>query len=396
MNPRGGPAGAFRGASNVLAVRLDNLGDVLMTTPALTALAADGRRRVTLLASRAGAALAARVPAVAEVLSFDAPWVAGRAGDPRAERALIDALAARCFDAAVIFTVCTQSALPAALFCRLAGISLRLAHARENPYALLTDWVRETDVVGPGMRHEVRRQLDLLAAVGIPARDEGLVFRVDPADHERARRALAAAGGAPERPWIVVHPGSTAASRRYPAERFGLAAAQIAAQCGAQIVFSGGPDDAEACAQAQRAMDAASASPGPAAGASRPAHIALAGALDLGALGALIAGARVLVCNNSGPAHIAAAVGTPSVVLYALTNPQHTPWQAPTRVLNREVACRDCLKSVCPEGHHACLLGVPPDAVADAALAFWREAQPRGQPAPPAAPPHVSPHTLAA
>lgn len=372
VNQCGGPASRFRGATNVLAVRLDNLGDVLMTTPALTALAAGGARRVTLLASRAGAAAAAHVPTVAEVLSFDAPWVAGRTGDPRAERALIDALARRCFDAAVIFTVCTQSALPAALFCRLAGIPLRLAHARENPYALLTDWVRDTDVVGPGMRHEVRRQLDLLGAVGIAARDERLVFRLRAADHERARRALAAAGSAPERPWIVVHPGSSAASRRYPGERFGQAARRIAERSDAQIVFCGGPDDGEACAQAQQAMGAIGAS-----------SVSLAGALDLGGLGALIAGARVLVGNNSGPAHIAAAVGTPSVVLYALTNPQHTPWQAPTVVLSHEVACRDCLRSVCPQRHHACLLGVPPEAVADAALAFWREPASRDGPARP-------------
>ena len=108
--------------------------------------------------------------------------------------------------------------------------------------------------------------------------------------------------------------------------------------------------------------------------------VSLAGMLGLGELGALIGGARLLVCNNSGPAHLAAAIGTPSVVLYALTNPQHTPWRAPTRVLNRQVPCRDCLCSVCPEGHHACLLGVLPEEAADAALELWREQIVRGRP----------------
>jgi ADP-heptose:LPS heptosyltransferase len=79
----------------------------------------------------------------------------------------------------------------------------------------------------------------------------------------------------------------------------------------------------------------------------------------------------VLICNNSGPAHIAAALDTPVVVLYALTNPQHTPWQVASRVLNHDVPCRNCLRSVCPQGHHACLLRVEPEAVAHAALELF-------------------------
>jgi ADP-heptose:LPS heptosyltransferase len=56
------------------------------------------------------------------------------------------------------------------------------------------------------------------------------------------------------------------------------------------------------------------------------------------------------------------------VDLYALTNPQHTPWRVPNRVLFEDVPCRFCYKSVCPEGHHRCLQGVSPDAVVEAAL----------------------------
>ncbi|HEX7636960.1 MAG TPA: glycosyltransferase family 9 protein, partial [Burkholderiaceae bacterium] len=93
-------------------------------------------------------------------------------------------------------------------------------------------------------------------------------------------------------------------------------------------------------------------------------------------LGALVARARLVLTNNSGPAHLAAALGTPVVDLYALTNPQHTPWQVPARVLSHDVPCRHCLRSRCPQGHHACLLGVPPQAAADAALALLAEAAP--------------------
>lgn len=63
---------------------------------------------------------------------------------------------------------------------------------------------------------------------------------------------------------------------------------------------------------------------------------------------------------------MAAAVGTPVVDLYALTNPQHTPWAVPARVLFHDVPCKYCYKSVCPEGHHDCLRRVTPESVAAA------------------------------
>jgi ADP-heptose:LPS heptosyltransferase len=74
--------------------------------------------------------------------------------------------------------------------------------------------------------------------------------------------------------------------------------------------------------------------------------------------------------------HVAAAVGTPVVDLYALTNPQHTPWLVPHRVLSKDVPCRNCYKSVCPQGHHACLdVGV--EEVVAAASELWTTSEPR-------------------
>jgi ADP-heptose:LPS heptosyltransferase len=70
--------------------------------------------------------------------------------------------------------------------------------------------------------------------------------------------------------------------------------------------------------------------------------------------------------------HVAAAVGTPVVDLYALTNPQHTPWGVPNRVLSHEVPCAPCYRSVCPEQHHLCLAGVAPERVVKAALELSR------------------------
>ena len=355
------PLPGWRDAREILVVRLDNLGDLLMSTPAIAAIGhSSPEARVTLLASKAGASAASHLPGVDAVIAYDAPWVKGQAGSAHTDRRMIAELKRGRFDAAVIFTVCTQSALPAAMLCRLAGIPLRLAHSRENPYDLLTDWVPDRDVVGDGMRHEVQRQLDLVRSVGFSTPDQRLRFRCLPMDVLSLRRKFVQAGGDLSRPYVMVHPGATAASRRYPAERFGMAAQAIGERSGCQTVFSGGHDELDLVVRARQHL--------------RQPVISLAGQLTLGELAALVADARVVVCNNSGPAHLAAALGTPVAVLYALTNPQHTPWQVRARVLNQDVPCRNCLKSACPQGHHACLLDVEPEAVACAALSLMNGA----------------------
>lgn len=345
----------------LLAVRLDNLGDVLMTTPALAALRESlPGTHIALLASPAGAALAPHLPMIDECIEFEAPWVKSRADDdaPGAtEAALVERLRRGRYDAAIVFTVCTQSALPAALLCRLAGIPLRLAHSRENPYRLLTDWVRDPDLPLASARHEVQRQLDLVAAVGLRAEGDDrlrLSYRADDAHTMRAR--FAAAGGDLRRPYFVVHPGATAPSRRWPSERYGEAARVLVDASGYQPVFCGAEED-------RAHVDAARAALG------RPC-VDLTGRLALGELAALVAGAQVVLCNNSAASHIASALGRPVVVLYALTNPQHAPWRAAARVLNRDVPCRNCLRSICPEPHHGCLGGVTAREVVDAAASL--------------------------
>src|SRR5690606_35180939 len=126
-------------ARNILCVRLDNMGDVLMTTPAIRALKmAKANRRITLLASKSGAALAPFLTDVDETITYDAAWLKHSTNDYCDDYAMVETLRRYYFDAVVIFTVYSQSALPAALLCHMAGIPLSLAHSRENPYWLLS------------------------------------------------------------------------------------------------------------------------------------------------------------------------------------------------------------------------------------------------------------------
>ncbi|QDV36271.1 glycosyltransferase family 9 protein [Tautonia plasticadhaerens] len=357
-------------ARHVLCVRLDALGDVLMTTPALRALreSAPGRR-ITLLTSPSGAAPGPMLPEVDEYMIYESPWMKSSppGADGRADREMIERLRLRRFDAAVIFTVFSQNPLPAALMCHLADIPLRLAYCRENPYHLLTDRVAEPEPE-QFVRHEVRRQLDLVASVGSRPSHERLSLRVPDDARCRVAGLLARLGFGDGGPWIVIHPGATAPSRRYPPEGFAEAARSLARDHGLRVVFTGSGPEGELVKSIRSAMGVPSGS--------------LVGELGLAELAALIERAPLLIANNTGPVHVAAAVGTPVVDLYALTNLQHTPWAVPSRVLNRAVPCGPCYKSICPEGHHDCLRLVSPGEVVRAALELLGEPAARRPPAP--------------
>jgi lipopolysaccharide heptosyltransferase II len=348
-------------ARNVLCVRLDSLGDVLMTTPALRALkAGTPGRRLTLLTSRSGRRAAEHVPELDGVLVYDAPWIKASAARPDAglDRRMIRALRRRRFDAAIIFTVYSQNPLPAAMLCYLADIPLRLAHCRENPYRLLSDWVPESEPQH-GIRHEVARQLALVRHVGAESPDSRLSLALPARVRARVQRLLRRHGVDAQRPWVVLHPGASAPSRRYPPENFAAVAAALARAHGWQVVFTGDAGE-RALVEDIRAR----------AGAP---SLSLAGRLDFGELAALIGLAPMLISNNTGPVHIAAALGTPVIDLYAQTNPQHTPWQVPHRVLFHDVPCKYCYKSVCPHGHHDCLRKLAPATIVAAALELARE-----------------------
>lgn len=345
-------------ARRIVAFRLDGLGDLLMTTPALRALATTRPDvRLTLVTSPVAEPAARLLPFVDEVLVYDAPWVKATAPKPDVQGDLrfLGRLMAGAFDLAVVFTVETQSALPTALAAYLAGIPARLAYSRENPYQLLTHRLHERAPDEP-QPHEVLRALRLVEHGGFRRDGTHLSLRVPPDAMRRVRRILGSLGLAPShgagprRPWAVLHPGASAPSRRYPPERLAEAARLLAAR-GWGIVVAGGPGDVEAADLVARAG----------------AGTSLAGWLDLGELAALLAVAPVAIANNSGPMHVAAAMGTPLVALYAQTNAQHTPWEVPTWLLTRAVPCAGCLKSVCPLGTNACLAPVEPAEIVAAA-----------------------------
>lgn len=369
------------GARRVLLVRLDNLGDVLLCTPAFRAVrAALLEARLTLWASPAGAQALDLCPELDDALVADVPWMdvpRTLPQDPERELRLIREIRRRRFDGAIVFTSYHQSPLPAAYACYLAGVPLRHAESVDFPGSLLTSRHR----TAPRAVHEVERALDLVAGLGFTTNDRAIRLRV-PAEARAAVDARLAALAPGRGPLIVLHPGCTAASRTYPWQRYARAADLLIERLGARVVLTGGPAEVELVERLRAAM-------------ARPA-LSLAGQTSLAELAAVIAAADLLITNNTGPMHLAAGVGTPVVAPFALTNrpEQWGPWLVPHRLLFRTVPCAFCHQFVCPTDH-ACLLGVAPEEVAEAAidlLAATRRGRSGAEPPAPAPAPQPQHH----
>ncbi len=361
---------AWRAARRILAVRLDNLGDTLLMTPALHAIKESlPEASLTLLTSPAGAQVARLVPDMDEVIVYEAPWVdpwRRLPQDSAREQAAIGALRERRFDAAVIFTSYRQSALPAAYLCYLADIPLRLASSVDGPGSLLTTRHRPPEWT----MHEVERALDLVSAVGVTTEQRDLVLRV-PADAQATLREKLSARNIALRglsgPLVVVHPGCTMPARTYPAELYSQVIERLALGLGATVLVTGADDERALVA------DVCAGVPPDARGNVHE----VVGALSFPELCALIESADLVVTNNTGPMHLAAAVKTPVVALFALTNPpeQWGPWRVPHKLLYADVPCRLCYSRVCPHSQE-CLRGVSPEEVICAAADLLREERP--------------------
>jgi ADP-heptose:LPS heptosyltransferase len=320
----------------LLAVRLDNAGDVLLAGPALRAAAA-GSDEVVVLAGPQGAAAARLLPGVDDVLVWACPWIAGSPPpvDAGAIDTLVRELERRRFDRALVFTSYHQSPLPTALVLRMAGIGWVGAISEDYPGSLL-DLRHRVDDDLP----EPERALSLAEAAGLalaPGDDGSL----------RVRSALPSVaplvGG---EPYVVLHPGTSVPARAWPPERFAACAAKLTRQ-GYRVVVTGTPSEA--------ALTATVAAAGPA--------LDLGGLTSMAELASVLAGASAVVVANTGPAHLAAAVGTPVVSLFAPTVPavRWAPYRVPHVLLGDQHApCRGTRATTCPVPGHPCLTDVTP------------------------------------
>lgn len=343
----------------VLAMRPDNVGDVIMLGPALRALRASlPEAHITLLASPAGAQVAPMLAPVDEVMIERVVWqdASGRLPlDPARERRLVQRISAGAFDVALAFTSWAQSPWPAAYACYLAGVPVRAGESKEFGGSLLT---HAAEPLGDEA-HQVDRNLHLLEALGVPPAGRHLDLALPPDAEANAARLLADVGIDDAAPFICLAPGASCAARRYPPQRYAEVAALLAERSGLPVVVVGSDRELEL------------AQPILACGHDRVRS--LVGCTGVTDLAAVIARSHLVLANDSGPMHLGDAFTRPMVVLYSGTEleSQWRPRRAPSRLLRRPTPCSPCYRFDCP--YDMACLDIPPDEVVHHALALLEE-----------------------
>lgn len=330
-----------------LVVRLDSFGDVLLAGPAVRAVAAHASH-VTMLCGPRGEPAARLLPGVDDVIVWEAPW---EGFDPPAvHEADIDGLVGRlmqaAFDTALVLTSFHQSPLPTALLLRLAGVGRIGADSVDHPGRLLD--VRHRRLPG---RHEAEAALDTAAAMGFPPRpgDDGRLRVVPPPD------TVALTG---DGPYVVVHPGASAPARAWSPGRCAEAVALLT-DAGHRVVVTGGPGELDLTRHV-----------------SGDTGVDLGGRTDPRTLAGVLRMADAVVCGNTGPAHLAAAVGTPVVSLFAPVVPAErwAPYGVPCVLLGDQRApCADSRARHCPVPGHPCLREVTAEDVVSAVQKLIKE-----------------------
>ncbi|MDU0289168.1 glycosyltransferase family 9 protein [Saccharothrix longispora] len=315
-----------------IVARLDSDGDVLLAGPAVRAAAHAGE--VVLLCGHAGAQAAELLPGVDRVVRWDCPWITAPAPEVRAPdiEGVVALLKGIRADVALVLTSFHQSPLPLALLLRLAGVPRIVARSTDYPGSLLDVRLRDDPDVP-----EAERALEVARAAG---------FELPPGDD--GRLAVKTPPETPEvGPYVVLHPGASVPARAWSPDRCAQAVAALAA-AGHRVLVTGGPGET---------------------GLTR--HVAGAHGVDLGGrttfaeLAGLLAGADAVVVGNTGPAHLAAAVGTPVVSLFSPVVPaaRWAPHGPHVLLGDQHAPCRGSRARECPVAGHPCLDRVTPDRV---------------------------------
>lgn len=339
-----------RGDFERIAVfRALQLGDLLVAVPALRALrAAYPRAHLTLIGLPWTSALVQRLPWLDGFLSFPGhPGLPERAPEPGALDTFV--AGARRLRPDLAIQLHGSGEVSNAIVARLGA---RQAAGFYPAGAVCPDprWF----VPWPQSGREAERLMRLPLHLGAPDTGQALELGVLADDDAEADAFWSAAGGQPQR-YVCVHPGARWHSRRWPAERFAAVAAELRAR-GNAVVLTGSAGETDTLNAFRASIG------GPIVDASCRT--------SLGGLAALLRRARLLLSNDTGVAHLAAAVGTPGVIVSSGADAERwAPLDAcRNRLLQHDTACRPCTFERCPTGHE-CARGVSERRVLEECLA---------------------------
>ena len=332
------------------------VGDAVMTVPALRAL----RRvlpqaHITLVIRPGTKGIFSEADFVDDVLVYDRKGAWSVVGQVREWRR-------RQFDLAVLF----QNAFEAALIPFLAGVPLRLGYATESRQALLTHPLALPD--WRSSRHEVFYYLYLVAALEqllsgastISESDPDASLQISAERRAEAKNLLLAKGVRKGEPLVALCPGSiNSRAKRWPAEAYATLADRLI-DSRRQVLLIGSKDELDVTREVTSRME------------NQP--IVLTGKTSLDQITAVLSLVDLVVTNDTGPAHIAAALGRPTLVIFGPTNPLTTrPFAPEAEVLRHPPECAPCMLRDCPIDHR-CMTAITVDEVFERSHALLKRA----------------------
>lgn len=355
---RRAPMGAPR---RILLLRLERIGDLLMSLGAIRAVRrAAPDARIDLVVGSWNAPVARLLPEVDDVETLDAPWLARSGGGSMRELlARASHWRARAYDLAINF----EGDIRSNLLPWIAGSARRVGFVHAGGGPLLTDVVPHDSrrhVADGGLRL-VERAFDMPAGTLSSFASGTDAWRLSvPAPARAAARHMLESTLPGGGPIVAVHVGAGRAVKQWPPERFGDAAAMLARDPGARILFTGAPEEtalANAAMARARELGATAAS--------------TSGGTDLVLLAAVLEQCRMLVTGDTGPMHLASAVGTPLVAIFGPSMPWRYGPIGPARVVRIDLPCSPCNRIRRPPERCAgvpdCLAGIGVEAVVAAA-----------------------------
>ena len=266
------------------------------------------------------------------------------------------------YDLALLLTQSFNSALTV----RLARAERRIGHARDGRSLLLTDavpWPGRGE--NPRLAPKVQVYSSLLEYLGCEgANDQRPEVFTAPEDEAQADRLLAGSGRDGQRPLLAIVPGAAyGASKLWPPARFAAVADALAVSRRLQTVLLTGPGEGPIGAEIAGAMK------------DRPIRFR-EGEVSFGALKAIVRRSALMICNDTGPRHLAIAYNIPVVVLMGPTSPVVTHSDYPrTAILRQDVPCGPCYRRRCPTDHR-CMTLITPKMVLEAAETLLDRASP--------------------
>lgn len=328
-----------------ILVRAPNwIGDAVMAIPTLSALRARfPESRITLLAKPPVAALFEHHPVIDRLLVYESP---GRHAGITGLWRLVRSIREGRFDLAFLL----QNAFEAALITAAAGIPERVGYAADGRRFLLTKTLDRKSAP----RHQREAYLHLMDLMKTEGEFERRPFLViTEKERQSASDLLLAEGIARWEQVIGINPGAAyGSSKRWNPARFAAVADQMQEGFSAKIAIFGGPAEVAIAEEVRRNM-------------KRPA-VVLAGKTTVRTMMALIARCRLFITNDSGPMHIASALGVPVVAVFGPTNPDATsPAGTDDLIIRNKVECAPCTHRECPIDHR-CMTGVSVEAVVEA------------------------------